>query len=181
MGPGTAHGYHSMTYGWLVGEVIHRITGQLPGAFFADAVAGPLGLRTWLGLPAAESDTVAWGLAPPPDADPFVDPVAERGITMGGAFAFPADADGLVSFNDDAIQAAGFPGAGAVSTADGLARLYAACVSDSVADRLLDCGVGGRRDSRPFAWSAAARPAGHRAALGHRLPAALATGPAPAR
>ncbi|RAO36560.1 Esterase EstB [Micromonospora noduli] len=128
--PGTAHGYHSMTYGWLVGEVIHRITGQLPGAFFADTVAGSLGLHTWLGLPAAESDTVAWGLAPPPDPDPFVDPVAERGITMGGAFAFPADADGLVSFNDDAIRAAGVPGAGAVSTAEGLARLYAACVSE---------------------------------------------------
>ncbi|MFG3640879.1 serine hydrolase domain-containing protein [Micromonospora sp. NPDC047762] len=128
--PGTAHGYHSMTYGWLVGEVIHRITGQLPGAYFADTVAGPLGLRTWLGLPAAESDTVAWGVAPPPDPDPFVDPVAERGITMGGAFAFPADADGLVSFNDDAIRAAGVPGAGAVSTAEGLARLYAACVSE---------------------------------------------------
>ncbi len=126
VGPGTAHGYHPMTYGWLVGEVIHRITGQLPGAFFPDTLAEPLGLRTWLGLPAAESDTVAWGLAPPPDPDPFEDPVAERGITMGGAFAFPADADGLVSFNDDAIRAAGVPGAGAVSTADGLARLYAA-------------------------------------------------------
>ncbi|RQX03249.1 serine hydrolase domain-containing protein [Micromonospora inaquosa] len=135
--PGTAHGYHPMTYGWLIGEVIHRITGQLPGAFFADTVAGPLGLHTWLGLPAAESDTVAWGLAPPPDPDPFEDPVAERGITMGGAFAFPADADGLVSFNDDAIRAAGVPGAGAVSTADGLARLYAACVSDVAGGPLL--------------------------------------------
>ncbi|GAB4101566.1 serine hydrolase domain-containing protein [Micromonospora taraxaci] len=135
--PGTAHGYHSMTYGWLVGEVIRRITGQLPGAYFSEVVAEPLGLRTWLGLPAAESDTVAWGLAPPPDADPFVDPVAERGITMGGAFAFPADDDGLVSFNDPAIRAAGVPGAGAVSTADGLARLYAACVSDIQHGRLL--------------------------------------------
>ncbi|WCN83334.1 serine hydrolase domain-containing protein [Micromonospora sp. LH3U1] len=128
--PGTAHGYHSMTYGWLIGEVIRRITGQLPGEFFRDTVADPLGLHTWLGLPAAESDTVAWNLAPPPDADPFVDPVAERGITMGGAFAFPADSEGLVSFNDPAIRAAGVPGAGAVSTAEGLARLYAACVSD---------------------------------------------------
>ncbi|MGW3897262.1 serine hydrolase domain-containing protein [Micromonospora profundi] len=128
--PGTAHSYHAMTYGWLVGEVIHRVTGQLPGAFFRDAVAEPLALRTWLGLPASERDTVARNLAPPPEADPFVDPVAERGITMGGAFAFPADADGLVSFNDPAIQAAGIPGAGAVSTAEGLARLYAACVSD---------------------------------------------------
>ncbi|MFJ6197358.1 serine hydrolase domain-containing protein [Micromonospora sp. NPDC092111] len=136
--PGTAHSYHAMTYGWLIGEVIHRITGQLPGAFFRDAVAVPLGLRTWLGLPAAERDAVAWNLAPPPDPEPFVDPVADRGITMGGAFAFPADPAGLVSFNDPAIQAAGIPGAGAVSTADGLARLYAACVSEVSGPPLLD-------------------------------------------
>ncbi|MEV4847503.1 serine hydrolase domain-containing protein [Micromonospora matsumotoense] len=136
--PGTAHSYHPMTYGWLIGEVIHRITGQLPGAFFRDALATPLGLRTWLGLPAGERDSVAWNLAPAPDPEPFVDPVADRGITMGGAFAFPADDAGLVSFNDPAIQAAGIPGAGAVSTADGLARLYAACVSPVAGPPLLD-------------------------------------------
>lgn len=149
--PGTAHSYHSMTYGWLVGEVIHRVTGQLPGVYFQDTLARPLGLRTWLGLPASERDTVAWDLAPPPDADPFVDPVAEQGITMGGAFAFPADADGLVSFNDPAIQATGVPGAGAVSTADGLARLYAACVSDL---GVAPCSPGRRWTTR---WSSAPR------------------------
>ncbi|MDG4825140.1 serine hydrolase [Asanoa sp. WMMD1127] len=135
--PGTAHSYHAMTYGWLVGEVIRRITGLLPGAFFAQRVAGPLGLRTWIGLPASQRSTVAWTLAPPPDPDLALDPVAERGLTMGGAFAFPADADGVVSFNDPAIQAAGVPGAGGMSTADGLARLYAACVSDVDGQRLL--------------------------------------------
>ncbi|MFC3505478.1 serine hydrolase domain-containing protein [Micromonospora krabiensis] len=135
--PGTAHSYHAMTYGWLVGEIIHRITGQLPGRFFADALARPLGLRTWIGLPVAERDTVAWTLAPPASATADLDPVAERGLTMGGAFAFPADEDGLVSFNDSGIQAAGIPGAGAVSTADGLARLYAACVSEVDGPRLL--------------------------------------------
>ncbi|MEV6816009.1 serine hydrolase domain-containing protein [Micromonospora sp. NPDC051296] len=135
--PGTAHSYHAMTYGWLIGEVMRRITGELPGAFFARSLADPLGLRTWIGLPAAERDAVAWTLAPIGDPGPAVDPIAERGLTMGGAFAFPADADGLVSFNDPAIQAAGVPGAGAVSTADGLARLYAACVSEVDGPRLL--------------------------------------------
>ena len=96
-----------MTYGWLVGEVVHRSPANCP-ARSSPTPCGPLGLHTWLGLPAAESDTVAWDLAPPPTR-PFVDPVAERGITMGGAFAFPADADGLVSFNDDAIRAAVSP------------------------------------------------------------------------
>ncbi|MFY1702785.1 serine hydrolase domain-containing protein [Micromonospora sp. WMMA1923] len=136
--PGTAHSYHPMTYGWLVGEVVHRVTGQLPGEFFRDAVAGPLGLRTWLGSAGARADPVAWTLPPPaePAADP--DPVARRALTMGGAFAFPADDAGLVSFNDPTIQAAGIPGAGALSTADGLARLYAGCVSEVAGPRLLD-------------------------------------------
>ncbi|WDZ83942.1 serine hydrolase domain-containing protein [Micromonospora cathayae] len=135
--PGTAHGYHPMTYGWLVGEVIRRITGQPPGEFLQDSLAVPLGLRTWLGLPDAERDTVAWTLAPPAEPGIPVDPVAERGLTMNGAFAFPADEQGLVSFNDPSIRAAGIPGAGAVSTADGLARLYAACVSPVNGPRLL--------------------------------------------
>ncbi|RIV37575.1 serine hydrolase domain-containing protein [Micromonospora radicis] len=135
--PGTAHSYHPITYGWLIGEVVRRITGELPGAYFARALAEPLGLRTWIGLPARERDAVAWMLAPIGDLGPAGHPVAERGITMGGAFAFPADDDGLVSFNDPAIQAAQIPGAGAVSTAESLARLYAACVSEVGGPRLL--------------------------------------------
>ncbi|WDZ83604.1 serine hydrolase domain-containing protein [Micromonospora cathayae] len=130
--PGTAHAYHPMTYGWLVGEVLRRITGRMPGVLVQDTLGGPLGLRTWLGLPAAERDTVAWMVAAPAEAGPPGEPMpdwVERAATMGGAHAFPADDTGLVSFNDPAIQAAGLPGAGAVSTADGLARLYAACVS----------------------------------------------------
>ena len=52
---------------------------------------------------------------------------------MGGAYPFPADPSGLVSFNDRRIQAGEIPAAGGVSTARDLARLYAACVSDQVA------------------------------------------------
>jgi CubicO group peptidase (beta-lactamase class C family) len=49
--PGTAHGYHAVTYGWLVGEVVRRVTGRSLGRFFADEVAAPLGLEYWIGLP----------------------------------------------------------------------------------------------------------------------------------
>ncbi len=135
--PGTAHSYHPITFGWLIGEVIRRITGELPGVWFARALAEPLGLRTWIGLPAAERDAVAWMLGPIGDPGPEIDPVSERGITMGGAFPFPADENNEVSFNDPAIQAAQVPGAGAVSTAESLARLYAACVSEVDGPRLL--------------------------------------------
>ena len=50
--PGTEHLYHAHTFGFLVGEVIRRITGKTLGTFFADEVAAPLGLSAWIGLPA---------------------------------------------------------------------------------------------------------------------------------
>src|SRR5690606_18337088 len=42
--PGTQHGYHAVTYGWLVGEVVRRVAGTSIGELFAKEVAGPLGL-----------------------------------------------------------------------------------------------------------------------------------------
>jgi CubicO group peptidase (beta-lactamase class C family) len=57
--PGTASGYHALTYGHLIGEVIRRITGQRLGAFFAAEVAGPLGADFHVGLPPSEFHRVA--------------------------------------------------------------------------------------------------------------------------
>ena len=57
--PGSAHGYHAVTYGWLVGELVRRITGQSLGTFFAEQVAGPLGLEFWNGLPDDQQARVA--------------------------------------------------------------------------------------------------------------------------
>jgi CubicO group peptidase (beta-lactamase class C family) len=135
--PGDGHLYHAMTYGWILGEVIRRVTGDMPGRFFARRLAAPLGLRTWIGVPAGLRPRIAWMEVPLPDEDSEAardasrladaDPVIERSLSMGGAFGFPVE-DGRVSFNDPAIQAAEIPGANGVSTAKSLARLYAACV-----------------------------------------------------
>jgi CubicO group peptidase (beta-lactamase class C family) len=57
--PGTAFMYHSLTYGYLVGEVMRRITGKTVGRFFAEEVAGPLNLDLWIGLPEQEEHRVA--------------------------------------------------------------------------------------------------------------------------
>ncbi len=57
--PGTANGYHPLTYGYLVGEVIRRISGKTPGAFFRDEVAAPLEADFHIGLPESEDDRVA--------------------------------------------------------------------------------------------------------------------------
>jgi CubicO group peptidase (beta-lactamase class C family) len=47
--PGTRHGYHGLTFGWLVGEVVRRVAGKSLGAVFRDEVAAPLGLDTHIG------------------------------------------------------------------------------------------------------------------------------------
>ncbi len=62
--PGTANGYHALTYGYLVGEVIRRITGRTPGTFFREEVAAPLGADFHIGLPQSEDARVA-ELVPP--------------------------------------------------------------------------------------------------------------------
>ena len=136
--PYAGYRYHPLTYGWLVGELIRRVGGTMPGRFFRDRLGDPLGLRTWIGTPPAVRATVARMEPPLPDEDSdaarlaarlaATDPAVTRGLTMGGAFGFPVE-DGRVSFNDPRIQGAEVPGANGVSTAASLARLYAACVS----------------------------------------------------
>lgn len=144
--PGSGHLYHAMTYGWLIGEVIRRITGLTPGAYFRQRLGDLLRLQTWIGLPASARASVAWMEPPLPDEDTEAarvsarvaaeNPVVERSLTMGGAFAFPAH-DGLVTFNDPRIQGAEIPAANGISTARALAALYAHCVSDMDVPRLL--------------------------------------------
>ena len=51
--PGTQHGYHAVTYGYLVGEVVRRITGRSIGTYFREEIGDPLGLDFWIGLPEA--------------------------------------------------------------------------------------------------------------------------------
>jgi len=63
--PGSAAGYHSLTQGFLVGEVVRLITGQTLGDFFAQEVAGPLGADFHIGLPAKHDHRVALTLPPP--------------------------------------------------------------------------------------------------------------------
>ncbi|MDX3246866.1 serine hydrolase domain-containing protein [Streptomyces sp. ME18-1-4] len=66
--PGSASGYHSLTQGFLVGEVVRRVTGRSPGGFFAAEIAGPLGADFHMGLPAEHDHRVA-PMIPPPSRD----------------------------------------------------------------------------------------------------------------
>jgi len=62
--PGTAAGYHSLTQGFLVGEVVRRVTGRSVGEFLADEVTGPLGADFHIGLPAGHDHRVAPAIPP---------------------------------------------------------------------------------------------------------------------
>jgi CubicO group peptidase (beta-lactamase class C family) len=144
--PGDGHFYHAMTYGWIVGEVIRRISGETPGRYFRQALGEPLGVQTWIGLPPGEHDRVAWMEAPLPDEDSDEaresarlakdNPLVDRSLTMGGAFAFPAEDDN-VTFNDPAIRGCEIAAANGISTAHSLARVYAACVAEVDGHRVL--------------------------------------------
>jgi CubicO group peptidase (beta-lactamase class C family) len=155
--PGTEHLYHAHTFGFLVGEVVRRITGKTLGSFFADEIAGPLGLSAWIGLPEEHRERVARITYAPFNVDELTtgmieatgldaetvtawmaalftpDSVAARAGELGGAFDPRSD-----FLNSDAFLAAEFPSENMVADARSLARMYAATVSEVDGVRLLD-------------------------------------------
>jgi CubicO group peptidase (beta-lactamase class C family) len=159
--PGTAHGYHAVTYGWLVGEVVRRVTGTSIGDFFAKEVAGPLGLDFWIGLPEEQRSRVSQliPMSAPPGMPAMM---AEEGVATGDdtappglvqmlemllgpdnlagrALAAPGGASSTEQiWNDPRTWAAQIPAANGVTNAPSLARMYAACVGPVDGVRLLD-------------------------------------------
>jgi len=85
--PGTAHGYHAMTYGYLVGEVVRRAAGKTLGAFFRDEVATPLGADFQIGIAADEDARIADLVAPSADEAAAVQPDPES--LLGKVLANP--------------------------------------------------------------------------------------------
>jgi CubicO group peptidase (beta-lactamase class C family) len=146
--PGTSHGYHAVTYGYLVGEVIRRVTGRTIGTWFRAEIAEPLGLDFWIGLPEEQEPRVArlvgssggsGGTAEPrADAvgalEQLVGPDAPivKALTGGGAFT-----DGS-AWNTRAMHAAEVPAAAGIGDARSVARVYAACIGEVDGFRVFD-------------------------------------------
>jgi CubicO group peptidase (beta-lactamase class C family) len=135
--PGTAHGYHAATFGWLVGEVVRRISGKTLGSFFQDEIAGPLGLEFWIGLPDEEQHRVAPliglpGMAggPAEPSDPVLAELVRQFMgpdtLLGKALAAPNGVLGSIDdgFNNPRVRAAEIPAANGVTNARSLARFY---------------------------------------------------------
>ncbi|MFI1438745.1 serine hydrolase domain-containing protein [Streptomyces fructofermentans] len=147
--PGTAHGYHGRTWGWLVGEVIRRVSGRTPGRFFADEIAAPLGLDFFIGLPAAERDRVSRMVYQRPAVDLTTVPAesipeelreqvaAWRDPESFSNRAYAVTDPATIDFDSPKVQAAELPSSNGIGTARGLARMYAALIGEVDGVRLL--------------------------------------------
>jgi CubicO group peptidase (beta-lactamase class C family) len=139
--PGTDHGYHALTFGWLVGEVVRRVDGRSLGAFFRDEVAGPLGLDFWIGLPEEVEPRVARLVTPAAadaEARAAMAALAGPGSELGRALSAPGRAFADVEvFNARAVRAAEVPAANGVADARSVARMYAAMIGEVDGVRLL--------------------------------------------
>ena len=143
--PGTDHGYHALTYGWLLDELVRRVTGRWAGEWLAAEVAGPLGLDLWLGLPESEAGRVgrvgrvegpepAGGLRSRPKRSvtaAYDDPDSLTRRAFAAITPFPDQ-------NDPAYRAAALPATNGIATADALARFYAALIGEVDGVRLFD-------------------------------------------
>ena len=127
--PGSRHVYHTNTYGHLVGGIVHRATGELPGTRLR-RITDALGADVHWGLDAAEQARCAEVIWAPPVAMGAIDPFTIEGeahLPMLGYFNPPGySSNGVV--NSSEWRAAQVPSTNGHGTAIGLARLYAAIV-----------------------------------------------------
>lgn len=111
--PGTEVGYHPMTYGFALGELIRRVDGRMPRDFLHDEVCTPLGLDASLGVEPGELDSVVPVRAM--SEVTLADPEGSEGRTS----------DIVSRFNAPATLLAQLPAANGIGTAEALARFYA--------------------------------------------------------
>ncbi|MET8081028.1 serine hydrolase domain-containing protein [Streptomyces sp. NPDC005303] len=145
--PGTDHGYHALTYGWMLDELVRRVTGLGAGEWIAREIAGPLGAEFWLGLPEAEEAAGRAGRvgrveAPEPTGalrarpkrsvtEAYEDPGSLTRRAFAAITPFPDQ-------NRPEYRASAMPATNGIATADGLARIYAATVGEVDGVRLFD-------------------------------------------
>ncbi len=125
--PGSTHGYHTVTFGWLVGELIRRMTGESPGAFIRHELAGPLDAPFYVGVPEAlhdqiatlETQPVGGSVGPVGGFTPNPDSLTARSILLS--------TEPLAGHpNSAGWRVAEMPGMNGHASARGLARIYSA-------------------------------------------------------
>jgi len=135
--PGTTHGYHAVTFGWLVGEVIRRVTGKMPRAYLREVLTGPLGLDFHIGLE-AKDDARCAELRPArrtPDVPTLFDRIMAEPTSMTAkAFTNPITMALPETVSSRAWRDADLPSVNGHSTARALARIYGALARGGALD-----------------------------------------------
>jgi len=125
--PGTGHGYHGVTYGHLVGEVLRRADGRTIGGFVRDEIAGPLGVDFVIGLDATDDGRTAEMVNPEMDITrkTFFSHWKPDGLGPK-SFGNPSDANLVEHTNSRVFRSAEIPAANGHGNARALARIYGA-------------------------------------------------------
>jgi CubicO group peptidase (beta-lactamase class C family) len=127
--PGTAHGYHPRTFGFLLDELVRRVAdGESLASYWHRVFAEPLSLRFWIGVPQDVLPQVAPVFAsrqPLPKGDPFLSAFMTPGSLTSRSFASPKGLHSVDSMNEPKARASAYPGFGGIGTAEALAKFYA--------------------------------------------------------
>jgi CubicO group peptidase (beta-lactamase class C family) len=125
--PGTRQGYHALTYAWTVGNLVRIVSGKPLGRYFAEHIAGPLGLDFHIGLPEAAEPRVAPMIAPDRAEIDFSSRFFRTATQVPGSlpnlFLFN---QGGADFNAREVHAAEIGSANGMTNARGLAGMYVA-------------------------------------------------------
>jgi CubicO group peptidase (beta-lactamase class C family) len=125
--PGSAHGYHVNTFGFLLGEIVRRIDGRSLGTYWRDEVAGPLRADFHIGLPASEEPRVAeflWTAPAPAEEEPPA--TTPTSLMEHNAYFNPSGLSGAGAVNTRAWRKAEIPSTNGHGTARGVALVYQA-------------------------------------------------------
>lgn len=137
--PGTAHGYHARTFGFLLDELVRRIDGRLLGVYWREIFAGPLELDIWIGLPEDENVRAAniyAAKASGPPADPFYKTLTTPGSLQRRVFTSPRGLNAVSAMNDPANRAHSLVSLGGIGSATSLAKFYAMLANGGELDGL---------------------------------------------
>ena len=127
--PGSAHGYHARTFGFLLNELIRRIAGMRLGKYWRKTFAEPLGLDLWIGLPEKENARVATMYAAragkPPEPAGFYRDLTRSGTFARKVFSSPRGLTAVSEMNKPEIRGLPFVSFGGIGSANSLAKFYA--------------------------------------------------------
>jgi CubicO group peptidase (beta-lactamase class C family) len=137
--PGTAHGYHARTFGFLLDELVRRVARKTLSEYWREIFAQPLKLDIWIGLPEQENARTATVYAAkagkPPEPESFYRDLTKSGTLARKAFTSPHGLHAVSAMNSPTIRAQPIVSFGGIGSASSLAKFYAMLANGGQLDR----------------------------------------------